>query len=100
MPLLPFHLLQARTSPPPSSLKPRSDPTFFEVRSADDSPTQEQIKAFDKWFDGLPEDSKKKLKKIQKEHGLTRNQLILAGLKQWAPGYVGTFKMAMFFGIV
>ncbi|TGO64037.1 hypothetical protein BCON_0009g00460 [Botryotinia convoluta] len=100
MPSLPPRILQDRPPSPPSSLKPRSDPIFFEVPSADVKATQKQIDAYEKMFNDLPEDSKKKLKKLQKEHGLTQNQLILAALKQWAPQYVGAFKMAMFFGIV
>ncbi|KAF7909608.1 uncharacterized protein EAF01_003326 [Botrytis porri] len=100
MPSLSPHLLQARSASPVSSLKARLDPTILEVPSADIKATKEQSDAFEKWFDDLPKDSKKKLRKFQKEHGLTRDQLILAALKKWAPDYVGPFKMAMFFGIV
>ncbi|TGO26279.1 hypothetical protein BPAE_0063g00480 [Botrytis paeoniae] len=100
MPSLPPHLVRDLSPSLPSSLKSRSDPTFFEVPSPDVKATQKQIDAYEKMLNDLPEDSKKKLKKLQKEHGLTQDQLILAALKQWAPQYVGAFKMAMFFGIV
>ncbi|APA11090.1 predicted protein [Sclerotinia sclerotiorum 1980 UF-70] len=102
MPSLPPHLLQHRTHSP---LKPRtpsssSSSTTFEVPTTDIKATKKQIDAYEKLIKYLPEDSKKKLKKLQKEHGLTRDQLILAALKEWAPQYVGAFKMAEFFGIV
>ncbi|ESZ98359.1 hypothetical protein SBOR_1237 [Sclerotinia borealis F-4128] len=106
MPSLAPHLLQHRSltslksrfpSPSPSS---SDDLTNFEVPSADIKATKKQIAAYEKLVDNLPEDSKKKLKKLQKEHGLTQNQLILAALKEWAPQYVGMFKTAEFFGIV
>lgn len=74
----------------------------WEVPSIDDAEkvTDKQMKEFNKRWDALPDDAKKRLNKFQKDHGLTRNQLILAALKQWAPQYVGAFKAAMFFGIV
>ncbi|THV52791.1 hypothetical protein BGAL_0068g00100 [Botrytis galanthina] len=102
MPSLPPRLLQKRAPSSLSSLKPRLDLTSIDSPSPADvkKATEKEIKDFDKMFNNLPEDSKKKLKKLQKEHGLTRDQLILAALKEWAPDYVGMFKMAMFFGIV
>ncbi|PQE24920.1 hypothetical protein CJF32_00007304 [Rutstroemia sp. NJR-2017a WRK4] len=62
--------------------------------------SHKQMKVLEKWFDSLPDDTKKRLNQWQKDNGLTRNQLILAALKEWAPQYVGAFKAAMFFGIV
>ncbi|TGO58999.1 hypothetical protein BOTNAR_0171g00020 [Botryotinia narcissicola] len=101
MPSLPPRLLQNRSTFSPSSLKPRLDLTRIEYPSAPDVPfTPKQEQDFDNMLKNLPEDSKKKLEKLKREHGLTRNQLILAGLKKWAPDYVDSFKMAMFFGIV
>ncbi|KAF5877424.1 uncharacterized protein Bfra_001791 [Botrytis fragariae] len=101
MPSLPPHILRDLSPSVPSSLKSRVDLTSFDFPSSTDvKATQKEIDDYDKMFEALPEDSKKKLDKLQKKYGLTRDQLILAGLKKWAPGYVGTFKMAMFFGIV
>jgi hypothetical protein len=62
--------------------------------------TDEQIEAFNKYYDALPKKAQKRLDKWQKDHGLTRNQLILAALNEWAPQYVPAFKAAEFFGIV
>ncbi|KAF7899817.1 hypothetical protein EAF00_004153 [Botryotinia globosa] len=101
MPSLPPRRLQNRSPSPPSSLKPRLDLARIDYPSSPDVPfTPKEKEDFEKMYKNLPEDSKKKLDKLQKEHGLTQNQLILAGLNKWAPGYVGMFKMAMFFGIV
>ncbi|KAM3081225.1 hypothetical protein ACMFMF_003139 [Clarireedia jacksonii] len=77
-------------TPKRRSVNPRAD-DVWEVPSLDDAQnvTDEQMKEFNKQWDALPEDTKKKLRKWQKDHGLTRNQLILAALKQWAPH--GTF---------
>ncbi|KAF7862736.1 hypothetical protein EAF04_007609 [Stromatinia cepivora] len=102
MPSLSPHLPQHRTLSPLKQRTPSSsyDSTTFEVPSADIKATKKQIDAYEKLIDDLPEDSKKKLRKLQREHGLTRDQLILAALKEWAPQYVGAFKMAEFFGIV
>ncbi|KAF7881588.1 uncharacterized protein EAF02_006276 [Botrytis sinoallii] len=100
MPSLPPRLLQDRSPSPPSSLKPRLDPTILGVPDDTVKATQKQIDAYHKWYDGLPKEAQKKIDKFQKDHGLTQDQLILAALKKWAPQYVGPFKMAMFFGIV
>lgn len=91
MPSLVSRLFQGR-SPLPLSTPEAPDINFI--------PTQEQKDEYEKIFENLPKKSQKKLKKLQKEHGLTENQLILAALKQFAPQYVGMYKTAMFFGIV
>ncbi|PQE04492.1 hypothetical protein CJF31_00007337 [Rutstroemia sp. NJR-2017a BVV2] len=57
--------------------------------------TDKQMKEAEKWFSSLPKHTQKKWNNWQEKHGLTRNQLILAAVKEFAPQYVWAVKLLL-----
>lgn len=108
MPTIPLHFLEYRSPSSDSHPHPHSDSdsdsdsiaTFAVPADRAVKATTQQVIEYQKLMRNLPEKNKKELERLQKKYGLTRDQLILAALNEWAPQYVGAFKTAMFFGIV